>query len=217
MLTQPHPIDHVGLTVPDIERAAAFYSEVLGFQVVMGPVEMTADDPGPLGTLARDIFGERFRSARVMHMISANGAGMELFEWLEPAVRKPEDNFAYEVVGPFHFNVVDPDIEGLVEKVVAAGGRQRSRIHAWDPELPFRLVYLEDPFGNIFEAYTHPYAQVYASLAATQGVTPVSTTWMPSACSARKPGVSRVSTASGSPARPCSASASRISPAQRLA
>ena len=87
-------------------------------------------------------------------------------------MRKPEDNFAYEVVGPFHFNVVDLDIEGFCERVVALGGKQRSEIHAWDPELPFRLVYCEDPFGNIFEAYTHPYSQVYATLAANQGVTP---------------------------------------------
>lgn len=165
--TQPRPFDHLGLTVPDIERAVDFYTGVLGFRLLMGPTEFPADD-SPLGAIGRDVLGPRFGGARIAHLAAANDVGLELFEFREPPTRKPADGFRYEEVGPFHFNVVDPDIDGLVQRVEAAGGRRRSETHPFDPELPFRMVYMEDPFGNVFECYTHPYVQLYSTLAARQ-------------------------------------------------
>jgi catechol 2,3-dioxygenase-like lactoylglutathione lyase family enzyme len=167
MATQPHPLDHVGLTVPDLERAVEFYTEVMGFQLLLGPVEISSDMAGPQGAFTRDIFGEDVQ-ARLAHLLAANGTGLELFEFEHPTTATPDDNFHFNLVGPFHFNVVDPDIERLAERVEEYGGRRRTDIHRWDDDLPFRLVYLEDPFGNILECYTHPYAQIYATLAARQ-------------------------------------------------
>lgn len=63
----------------------------------------------------------------------------------------------------FHFCVQDPDIEGLTAKVVAAGGKQRMPIRAYYPgEKPYKMVYVEDPFGNVFEIYSHSYELTYS-------------------------------------------------------
>lgn len=59
--------------------------------------------------------------------------------------------------------VQDPDVEGLVEKIVAHGGKQRMPIREYYPgEKPYRMVYVEDPFGLIFEIYSHSYELTYS-------------------------------------------------------
>ncbi len=82
-------------------------------------------------------------------------------------VRVPEQRapgeFEYWKTSTFHFCVQDPDIEGLVEKIVAYGGKQRMPIREYYPgEKPFRMCYVEDPFGLIFEVYSHSYELTYS-------------------------------------------------------
>jgi catechol 2,3-dioxygenase-like lactoylglutathione lyase family enzyme len=68
---------------------------------------------------------------------------------------RPKD-FEYWKTGTFHFGVQEPDIEGLVAKIVAHGGKQRMPFREYYPgEKPYRMVYVEDPFGLIFEIYSH--------------------------------------------------------------
>jgi len=62
------------------------------------------------------------------------------------------------------FCVQDPDVEGLAEKIVAAGGKQRMPVREYFPgEKPYRMVYMEDPFGNILEIYSHSYELTYSA------------------------------------------------------
>lgn len=42
--TTPRTFSHIGLSVPDLDAAAKFYSEVLGFYVVMPPSEAEEDE-----------------------------------------------------------------------------------------------------------------------------------------------------------------------------
>ncbi|WP_232304235.1 VOC family protein [Jeotgalibacillus campisalis] len=66
----------------------------------------------------------------------------------------------------FHFCVQDPDIEGLVEKILAHGGKKRMPIREYYPnDKPYKMVYVEDPFGNIFEIYTYSYEMTYSQRA----------------------------------------------------
>jgi len=54
--------------------------------------------------------------------------------------------------------------EGLVDRVVAAGGKQRMPVRYYFPgEKPYRMVYCEDPFGNIVEIYSHSYELTYSA------------------------------------------------------
>jgi uncharacterized glyoxalase superfamily protein PhnB len=60
--------------------------------------------------------------------------------------------------------VQDPEIEKLTEKIVAHGGKQRMTIREYYPgEKPYKMVYVEDPFGIVFEIYTHSYELTYSS------------------------------------------------------
>ena len=51
----------------------------------------------------------------------------------------------------------------MVKKIVDHGGKQRMPIREYYPaEKPYKLVYGEDPFGLIFEVYSHSYELTYS-------------------------------------------------------
>lgn len=160
MMPYPRNFSHIGLSVPDLDKAVQFYTEVLGWYVIMEPAEVLNDDT-PIGQMCRDVFGGDWDKFRIAHLSTGDKIGVELFEF--PQNEQPKDNFEYWKTGIFHFCVQDPDIEGLVEKVVAHGGKQRMPIREYYPnDKPYKMVYVEDPFGNIFEIYTHSYELTYS-------------------------------------------------------
>ncbi len=160
MMPYPRNFSHIGLSVPDLDKAVQFYTDVLGWYVIMEPAEVQNDNT-PIGQMCRDVFGEDWEKFRIAHLSTGDKIGVELFEF--PQNEQPKDNFEYWKTGIFHFCVQDPDIEGLVEKVVAHGGKQRMPIREYYPnDKPYKMVYVEDPFGNIFEIYTHSYELTYS-------------------------------------------------------
>jgi uncharacterized glyoxalase superfamily protein PhnB len=63
----------------------------------------------------------------------------------------------------FHFCIQDPDVEGLIEKIVAAGGKQHMPVREYFPgKKPYRMCYVKDPFGIVFEIYSHSYELTYS-------------------------------------------------------
>ena len=53
-----------------------------------------------------------------------------------------------------------------IKRVEEFGGKVRMDIHRYHPEDELKqaqMVYLEDPFGNLFEFYSHSYEDTYAS------------------------------------------------------
>ena len=156
----PRTFNHVGLTVPDIDRAIDWYGKVLGFELI---VRRTLEYK-PAVPEVREIFGPRFVKALQAHIVAANGVGLELFQFLDPAVELPENNFNYWRGGVFHLCFTDPDLEGVVQRVLANGGKQRTRIWKFLPERPYKLVYCEDCFGNIVEFFSHQYAETFGNM-----------------------------------------------------
>ncbi len=159
--TYPRVVNHIGLTVPDIFGAIDWYRDVLGFAHIMGPRLLEASSAATHETPA--IFGPRFRKAYQAHMLAANGVGLELFEFVEPRVERRADNFEYWKVGVFHICITDPDVDALAARIVATGGRQRIPAFEFVPGRPYRLVYCEDPWGNVIELFSHHYAEVFAN------------------------------------------------------
>ncbi|BDY05284.1 MULTISPECIES: lactoylglutathione lyase family protein [unclassified Ferrimonas] len=157
----PRTFSHIGISVPDLEAAVKFYTEVMGWYLIMEPAEVTEDDSA-IGIMCNDVFGPGWGSFKIAHLATGDKIGIELFEF--PNAQNPENNFEFWKTGVFHFSVQDPDLEGLVEKILAAGGKQRMPVRYYYPgEKPYRMVYMEDPFGNILEIYSHSYELTYSS------------------------------------------------------
>ncbi len=160
MLPYPRSFSHIGLSVPNLEEAIKFYKEVFGWYILMEPSDVQNDDSA-IGQMCRDVFGDDWETFRIAHLSTGDKIGVEMFEF--PQNEKPENNFEYWKTGIFHFCIQDPDVEGMVEKIVQHGGKQRMPIREYYPgEKPYRMVYVEDPFGNIFEIYSHSYELTYS-------------------------------------------------------
>ncbi|KGP90311.1 glyoxalase [Pontibacillus chungwhensis BH030062] len=160
---QPYPrnFSHIGLSVPNIEEAVKFYTEVFGWYVIMEPSPVYNDDT-PVGQMCRDVFGNDWEEFRIAHLSTGDRIGVELFEFGNNET--PEDNFEYWKTGIFHFCIQDPNIEEMVETIKSYGGKQRMPIREYYPdEKPYKMVYVEDPFGNVFEIYTHSYELTYSA------------------------------------------------------
>jgi catechol 2,3-dioxygenase-like lactoylglutathione lyase family enzyme len=145
-------ITHVGLTVPDLDRAVAWYRDVLGFEPLVQPVSVRAGE-GHAGTVAADVLGADFGTFRQAHLAGANGVAIELFEFEGPQ-RRP---------GLSHFCVVAPDVAQTAGRIATSGGRRSSRVWEIFRGDPYLACYCEDPFGTIVELYSHSHERTYAN------------------------------------------------------
>jgi len=157
----PRSFSHIGITVPEINKAVKFYEEVMGWYVIMKPSTVKKNPDTAIGQMCIDVFGTNWESFEIAHMATSDGIGIELFSF--PHGDKEEPEFSPFKTGLFHFCVQDPDIENLTSKIVEAGGKQRMPIREYYPKKkPFKMVYVEDPFGIVFEIYTHSYELTYS-------------------------------------------------------
>ena len=153
--TCPRPLHHIGIGVSDIDAAIKWYEEVMGYRVFTGPIVLSLENDSR-GQL-RNVLGPGFRKLKIAHLSTGGGCGLELFQSIDPPHERRTENAEFWKSGTFHFCVTDPDIEGLVAKIKASGGKQLSEI--WDDRPPhnYRMVYCQDPFGTLIEVHTHSY------------------------------------------------------------
>lgn len=158
----PKSFSHIGITVPDIKKAVNFYSVVMGWYVIMEPSIVKKEKETAIGQMCIDVFGEGWEEFEIAHLSTSDGIGVELFSFPHGVKEAPEFNPFN--TGLFHFCVQDPDIEALIERIVSYGGKQRMPIREYYPnDKPFKMCYVEDPFGIVFEIYTHSYELTYSS------------------------------------------------------
>ena len=163
----PKSFSHIGITVPNINEAVKFYSEVMGWYVIMEPSKVKKEKETAIGKMCIDVFGNEWNEFEIAHLATSDGIGIELFCFPNGIKKAPEFNPFN--TGLFHFCVQDPNIEELIEKIVSYGGKQRMPIREYYPnEKPFKMCYVEDPFGIVFEIYTHSYELTYSSGAYTK-------------------------------------------------
>jgi catechol 2,3-dioxygenase-like lactoylglutathione lyase family enzyme len=146
-------IAHVGLAVPDVERAERWYRDVLGLGS-LGPRARVRAGEGYAGTVAADVLGPRFGAFRQAHLAGANGVALELFQF---------ERQVDELSGLFHVCVAVDDVRATAERIAASGGRRSSGVWPIFEDEPFLTCYCRDPFGNIVELYSHSHERVFSN------------------------------------------------------
>jgi catechol 2,3-dioxygenase-like lactoylglutathione lyase family enzyme len=155
----PAVINHIGLTSADIFGTIDWYCSVLGFRLIMGPRVL---DPSGASAEARQIYGAQFSKAYQAHLVDTNGVGLEVFQFVEPAVEPAEREMRYTRPGFFHICLTVPDVAAAIQRIVAAGGSKLSDEAEFVPGRPWRNSYCRDPWGNAIELISASYAEVFA-------------------------------------------------------
>jgi catechol 2,3-dioxygenase-like lactoylglutathione lyase family enzyme len=159
----PKTINHIAVSVPNLDQAIKWYKEVLRFNMIAGPVELVADD-SLTGRAVVDIHSPKLKRMRMAWLSSGNQVGFEIFEYIEPKAQRRQENFEYWKSGFTHICITDPNIEDLCKRISETGGKQRTKVWEIVPDKGYKIVFCEDPFGNIIEIYSNGYEQTITSL-----------------------------------------------------
>ena len=134
-------IHHTSISTADLERALAFYRDLIGFEVVM-------DYRWPVGTRNMDVTsGLRGSSGRAV-MLRARNAMLELMEYATPAAAAGDPHRPLCDHGITHLCLEVDDIEAEYARLSAAGMRFH---HAPVQNDGAKATYGRDPDGNAVE------------------------------------------------------------------
>ncbi|MDO6498883.1 VOC family protein [Photobacterium sanguinicancri] len=156
-------MNHIGLMVGDMEQAVEFYTKALGLRIVMDNTKVIEERETVIGRMCIAVFGEGFKGFNIAHLVTTDGIGVELFEMKE---RQECHEVDFSRLGIFHFCLQTDDFETTIANVEKFAGKTRMdimRYHPEDDSKPAQMVYMEDPFGNLFELYSHTYEDTYFS------------------------------------------------------
>jgi predicted enzyme related to lactoylglutathione lyase len=150
-------INHVGITVGDLDAGVQWYSAVFGLTVLAGPTETGL--AGDARARRLDIFGPRWGGMRLAHLIDDSGVGIEMFEFIKPPTVIADEPFAYWRTGLWHVAFTVEDLEATREKITELGGRARTGIYKLGNS-GCHVCYCEDPWGTALELSTKPYRTI---------------------------------------------------------
>jgi catechol 2,3-dioxygenase-like lactoylglutathione lyase family enzyme len=134
-------LDHAGLTVEDLDRAAAFYGEAFGF---------ASEFPFALGV-------DGIRGVMLRH---PDGARLELFARPSSAGgdqrgRTPIETIAFHGYGHFALTVAADQLGDVFARAVEAGASERVSPRP-SPEPGIDFAFVADPEGNLIELVGRP-------------------------------------------------------------
>jgi catechol 2,3-dioxygenase-like lactoylglutathione lyase family enzyme len=76
MSNYPRTFSHIGISVPDVEKAVEFYTEVMGWYHIMEPTVITEESATPIGQMCIDVFGTGWGSFKIAHMSTGDKIGV---------------------------------------------------------------------------------------------------------------------------------------------
>ena len=154
-------INHVGLTVPDLEQATEFLQKALDAKFVYNgltdndPPRKGADTERQLGLTS----GTMIIKQRLLRI--GNGPNLEIFEIVTEEQKKP---VRLQDSGWNHISIYVDDINYAVERVRAAGGRFLSEVHGnsrHEDTEDNASVYFHTPWGSLIELQSIPNGYYY--------------------------------------------------------
>jgi len=158
-------VDHIGITVPDIDAAVAWFEDILGCSAPLsfGPFG------DPVGTFMQDLLGVHPRAVieQITMVRCGNGANVELFEYTAPdqdrTFRKNSDFGGKHIA--FYVRHIDKaaaylearGVEKLLGPLPVTDG----------PAAGQTINYFRTPFGTYIELISYPKGMAYEKTATT--------------------------------------------------
>lgn len=171
----PRGINHLGITVPDIEAATLFFKQGLG--ALWCYDGLTSEDTPREGELLERQLGlpKGSKIIRQRMLRIGNGPGLELFEIQSETQRYPLKLSDY---GINHLSLYCDDIEGALARLIAAGGKAYDKPHnnsRYEDSEGSLSIYVESPWGMLIELQSIPNGYYYDA-------TSEATAWLPQKC-----------------------------------
>lgn len=136
--------NHVGISVPDCDKAVEFYQEVFGFHKIRSDRVSSRAEDGSDAPIFK-IYDNKLQKVKIAWLASGNGVGLEIFEFIDPPFKKP-DHFDYTRGGFFHIAVTAANPGDTAKKAIALGGKQQGETVSMYGE---KALYLEDPWVSV--------------------------------------------------------------------
>ena len=158
-------MDHVGITVPDIEEAVAWFEDVLGCSapLTFGPFG------DPIGTFMQDLLGVHPRAVieQITLVRCGNGPSVELFDYTSPdqdqTFRKNSDFGGKHIA--FYVRHIDKAVAYMQSKGVE---KLLGPLPVTDgPAAGQTINYFRAPFGTYIELISYPHGMAYEASAVT--------------------------------------------------
>lgn len=152
----PRGINHIGITVPNIDIATNFFKDGLGAKWSYDG--LTYDDEPRSGKLVELQLGlpEGSKVIRQRMLRLGNSVGLELFEIQAKKQRQP---LRLNDFGINHMSVYCDDIEASLERIIAAGGEALDELHdnsRHEDTEGNASIYVLSPWGMLVELQTIP-------------------------------------------------------------
>lgn len=157
-------LDHIGITVPDVEAATRFFVEVFGAELLHDTIardrniSFALEGPAIEGLLGLPA-GAALRAVRLLRL--GNGPSVELFEYEAAQRQGPQRPSDW---GLQHFAVYVDDLDAACERIKQHGGELMAGPTAlFGPEsgASNRFRYTRAPWGTTIELISYPSAQAY--------------------------------------------------------
>jgi catechol 2,3-dioxygenase-like lactoylglutathione lyase family enzyme len=166
-------IDHIGVTVPDMEQATQFFKDTFGAKISYDNV--TPDETPLEGSDAEKILGVE-KGAKAIHLrllVIGESATIEMFKYINVDHKSPVDATDY---GLQHVAFYVDDIEYAANKFVENGGALNTppndllghREHGEN----HKFVYGRTPWGMLVEMIQYPQGINYPESSEAQRWTP---------------------------------------------
>ncbi|WP_066912180.1 VOC family protein [Millisia brevis] len=159
-LPRPRGIQHIGVTVPDLDAATQFLVDGLGAKIAYDGLTLD-DEPREGPEVERQLGlppGARIRRQRMV--VIGEGPGLEIFQ-IE-GDQRPAAGLAD--IGLNHISFYVDDIEGMRRRLIDAGGTALSDVHGnsrFEDTPGNGSVYVRAPWGMLIELQTIPNGHYY--------------------------------------------------------
>lgn len=134
-------LNHVAISVKDMERSLAFWRDALGLQLIQDTMLS-----GPDLDMA---LMETRTSVRMVILADEEGGMIELLGWESPPVReRPPEHLKFASTGLVEICLAVSDLEKLEEDLAKKGIRFRTPVWILNIEgLDVKVTHVEDPDG----------------------------------------------------------------------